>query len=60
MPLGKFGKIAIGWSVITFAGIYAFVLSKNSIEQRRIESMKVRDRMRKSNYGDYEQSERKF
>ncbi|XP_037917838.1 uncharacterized protein LOC119655809 [Hermetia illucens] len=60
MKLGNHGKIAIGWAVITVVGIYSFVLSKRSVDQQRIESMRIRDRMRKSNYGEYEASTRKF
>lgn len=47
-------------AVITVVGIYSFVLSKRSVDQQRIESMRIRDRMRKSNYGEYEASTRKF
>ncbi|XP_037947133.1 uncharacterized protein LOC119679057 [Teleopsis dalmanni] len=54
MSLGKFGKIAVGWAIITFSGVSAFVLSKNSIDKHRYESMQVRDRMKKSNIGEYE------
>ena len=41
-------------AVLTVSGVYAFVLSKNSVDQRRYESMQIRDRMRKANTGDYE------
>ncbi|XP_055904827.1 uncharacterized protein LOC129940498 [Eupeodes corollae] len=58
--LGNFGKIAVGWSLITFSGVYAFILSKNSIDKKRVESMQIRDRMKKANFGEYEKSERKF
>lgn len=58
--LGNFGKIAVGWSIITFAGVYGFILSKNSIDKQRVESMQIRDRMRKANVGDYDRSDRKF
>ncbi|XP_037948740.1 uncharacterized protein LOC119680105 [Teleopsis dalmanni] len=54
MPLSDLAKIAIGWSIVTFAGIYAFVVSKDSIIRNRYESMQVRQRMKKANIGDYE------
>ncbi|XP_055694046.1 uncharacterized protein LOC129796277 [Lutzomyia longipalpis] len=60
MKLGKLGKIGVGWTVITAAGIYAFVISKRSIDKRRHESMKVRERMKKANFGEYPASSRKF
>ncbi|XP_059609115.1 uncharacterized protein LOC132256615 [Phlebotomus argentipes] len=60
MKLGKAGKIGVCWTVITVAGVYAFVLSKRSIDNRRYENMKVRERMRKSNFGEYTPSSRKF
>uniref|UniRef100_T1GK06 Uncharacterized protein n=1 Tax=Megaselia scalaris TaxID=36166 RepID=T1GK06_MEGSC len=61
MRLGSFGKIAISWGVLTGVGIYSFILSKNSIDKQRLESLRVRDRMRKSNYGDYQvEEDRKF
>ncbi|EDV37057.1 uncharacterized protein Dana_GF11624 [Drosophila ananassae] len=54
MSLGNAGRIAICWTVLTVGGVYAFVLSKKSVETRRYESMQVRERMRKANKGDYE------
>ncbi|XP_065331881.1 uncharacterized protein LOC135934227 [Cloeon dipterum] len=60
MPLTKAAKIGIAWSIITITSIGGFVLSKRSIEERRVESMKVRDRMRKSNFGEYPSNERKY
>ncbi|XP_050323560.1 uncharacterized protein LOC126755206 [Bactrocera neohumeralis] len=54
MSLGSFGKIAICWSVITVAGVSGFILSKNSVDRRRYQDMQIRERMRKSNTGEYE------
>ncbi|XP_044729878.1 uncharacterized protein LOC123293207 [Chrysoperla carnea] len=56
----KFAKIGVCWAAITGAGVYAFILSKRDIERKRFEHMKARERMRKSNIGEYEQSARKF
>ncbi|XP_011180458.1 uncharacterized protein LOC105210943 [Zeugodacus cucurbitae] len=54
MSLGSFGKIAICWGVITFVGVSGFILSKNSVDKRRYQDMQIRERMRKSNTGEYE------
>jgi len=54
MSLGSFGKIAVGWAIITFTGVAAFVVSKNSVDKRRYESMQIRQRMKKANIGEYE------
>ncbi|XP_013118237.1 uncharacterized protein LOC106095549 [Stomoxys calcitrans] len=54
MYLGNFGRIAVGWTVITVVGVYSFVLSKNSVDKRRYEDMQIRDRMKKANIGEYE------
>ncbi|KAH8248449.1 hypothetical protein KR032_010296 [Drosophila birchii] len=43
-------------AVLTVGGVYAFVLSKRSVESRRYESLRVRERMRKANHGDYDSS----
>ncbi|KAH8400859.1 hypothetical protein KR009_001507 [Drosophila setifemur] len=56
MSLGNVGRIAVCWTVLTVGGVYAFVLSKKSVESRRYESMQVRERMRKANKGDYDLS----
>ncbi|XP_018562960.1 uncharacterized protein LOC108904769 [Anoplophora glabripennis] len=60
MTLGRHTKVGIGWVVITAAGIYSFYLSKKSIDKRRYENMKIRERMRQANTGEYEPSYRKF
>jgi hypothetical protein len=53
------GKIIAAWSILTFLGISGFVLAKRDVERKRLEQMKVRERMRNSNTGDYEMA-RKF
>ncbi|KRF97485.1 uncharacterized protein [Drosophila tropicalis] len=63
MSLGNAGRIAACWAILTVGGVYAFVLSKRSVETRRYESMQVRERMRKANKGDYDYttaSDRRF
>lgn len=47
-------------SILVAAGIYSFVLSKRSIDRSRYENMKIRERMRNANTGNYIASERKF
>lgn len=53
MQLGHLGKIGIGWGIITLLGIGGFVYSKRSVDKNRYENMKIRERMRKSNVGEY-------
>ncbi|XP_056631575.1 uncharacterized protein LOC130897483 [Diorhabda carinulata] len=60
MPFGKWAKIGVGWSIVVVAGIYSFYLAKTSVESRRYENMKIRERMRESNVGEYTPSYRKF
>ncbi|XP_049882406.1 uncharacterized protein LOC126378225 isoform X2 [Pectinophora gossypiella] len=60
MPLGKFGKITLSWAVITISSLSLFVVSKNSINASRLENMKSRERMRKSNQGEYPDVYRKL
>ncbi|XP_058053864.1 uncharacterized protein LOC131205682 [Anopheles bellator] len=54
MRLGHLGKIGIGWAIISVLGIGGFVASKQSVDKNRYENMKIRERMRQSNVGDYE------
>ncbi|CAO1442109.1 unnamed protein product [Diamesa tonsa] len=54
MRFGNWAKIGLGWSLFVVLGVGGFVVSKNSVDKKRYESMKVRERMRKSNDGDYE------
>lgn len=39
-------------------GVGGFVLSKNSIDKKRYDNMKIRERMKKSNDGEYHVPER--
>uniref|UniRef100_A0A182NP99 Mitochondrial import inner membrane translocase subunit n=1 Tax=Anopheles dirus TaxID=7168 RepID=A0A182NP99_9DIPT len=57
MRLGHLGKIGIGWGIISVVGIGAFVALKQSVDKNRYENMKVRERMRQSNVGQYEVKE---
>ncbi|XP_035892604.1 uncharacterized protein LOC126556473 [Anopheles maculipalpis] len=57
MRLGHLGKIGIGWGIISVLGIGAFVASKQSVDKNRYENMKIRERMRQSNVGQYEVKE---
>ena len=41
-------------TIFTILGVSGFVASKNSIDKKRYESMKIRDRIRKSNEGEYQ------
>ncbi|KRF79253.1 uncharacterized protein [Drosophila virilis] len=62
MPLGDAGRIAVCWAFLTVGGVYAFVLSKRSVEGRRFETLRVRERMKKANHGEYDHtiSDRRF
>ncbi|KAH8405802.1 hypothetical protein KR215_009284 [Drosophila sulfurigaster] len=62
MPLGNAGRIAVCWGILTVGGVYAFVLSKRSVDNRRFETLRVRDRMKKANQGEYDHtiSSRRF
>ncbi|KAI5638283.1 hypothetical protein NE865_09098 [Phthorimaea operculella] len=59
MPLGKFGKITLSWVAITVTSLSLFVVSKNYVNANRVENMKARERMRKSNVGEYPDMYRK-
>lgn len=45
-------------TVFVIIGISSFALSKKSIDQKRYDNMKIRERMKKSNQGEYQTSER--
>lgn len=45
-------------SAVLILGIGSFYLSKKSIDNRRYEDMKIRQRMKESNTGDYSPSYR--
>jgi len=50
----KTAKIIVGWVAAITTGIGGFVLTKVSVDENRRDAMKVRDRMRNANSGDYE------
>jgi hypothetical protein len=45
-------------SVLVVVGITSFSFSKASIDQKRYENMRIRDRMKKANTGEYQLPER--
>lgn len=47
-------------AVVIAGGIYGFVLSKRSVDQKRYENMKIRERMRNANVGEYEKERKSF
>lgn len=47
-------------AIVTTGGLYSFVLSKQSVDKHRYEAMKVRERIRRSNEGEYDSGLRKF
>jgi len=52
--LGRIGKANVGVAIVTFTGIFGFVLAKKQVDSQRYTNMKARQRMLKSNEGDYE------
>lgn len=60
MPLGKFGKITLSWLAVTVTSLSLFVVAKNHINANRVENMRVRERMQKSNVGEYPDTFRKL
>jgi len=50
----KTTKIIFGWATAIAFGIGGFVVAKVAVESQRRESMKVRERMRNANVGEYE------
>lgn len=59
MRVGTVRRIAIGWVLLTFAGIGSFVYCKKLVDQQRYDAMKVRERMKTCNAGEYK-ADRKF
>lgn len=55
----KFLVFSLFRGVIVSLGVAGFALSRNSVDKKRYDSMKVRERMRKANEGDYEIPETK-
>jgi hypothetical protein len=47
-------------TIVTTVGLYSFVISKKSVDKHRYEAMKVRERIRRSNTGEYDSGPRKF
>lgn len=60
MPLGKFGKITLSWVAITVTSLSLFVVAKNQVNAHRLENMRARERMRRSNQGEYPDTYRKL
>jgi hypothetical protein len=59
--LGRIGKANIGCAIVIGLGLYSFVLARNQVDNRRYEIMKSKQRMKESNFGDYEvPSQRQF
>jgi hypothetical protein len=54
--VGRIGKTNIGWALVTFAGLYSFVLAKKQVDKQRYENLKSKERMLNSNIGEYEVS----
>ncbi|KYM99399.1 hypothetical protein ALC62_09850 [Cyphomyrmex costatus] len=52
MALPTWAKVGIGWSIASVLGIYAFVLSRKSVNAQRYEIMKARQRLRDTNTVD--------
>jgi len=50
----KTAKVLFGWGVAITCGIGGFVIAKVSVENQRRDAMKVRERMRNANTGEYE------
>jgi len=50
----KTSKVIFGWAVAITCGIGGFVLTKFAVEDQRRDAMKVRERMRNANAGEYE------
>ncbi|XP_051902068.1 DUF4748 domain-containing protein [Hippocampus zosterae] len=49
-------KIGYAWMIGLPAGIIGFLLAKRQVDKNRLKQLKVRQRMRRSNEGDYERS----
>jgi len=54
MLTSKTAKIIVGWVTVISLGIGGFVGVKTIIDDQRRESMKVRERMKNANTGEYE------
>nr|DBA19624.1 TPA: hypothetical protein GDO54_015427 [Pyxicephalus adspersus] len=47
-------KVGYAWAIGFPSGIILFLYAKNKVEQRRVQQMKARQRMRDANRGQYE------
>ncbi|CAH2305193.1 probable hydrolase PNKD [Pelobates cultripes] len=47
-------KVGLAWAVGFPSGIILFLLAKNEVDKRRLEQLKVRQRMKDANQGQYE------
>jgi len=50
----KTSKIVVGWAAAIICGVGSFVMTKLAVEDKRRDAMKVRERMRNANTGEYE------
>ncbi|KAM6989273.1 uncharacterized protein LKV04_008953, partial [Tautogolabrus adspersus] len=49
-------KIGYAWMIGLPSGIIGFILAKREVDKNRLKQLKVRQRMKRSNDGDYEGS----
>ncbi|KAM4728011.1 uncharacterized protein FYW61_011154 [Anableps anableps] len=49
-------KIGYAWMIGLPAGIIGFILAKRQVDKNRLKQLKIRQRMKRSNEGDYEGS----
>ncbi|KAI3374421.1 hypothetical protein L3Q82_006244 [Scortum barcoo] len=49
-------KIGYAWMIGLPTGIISFLLAKREVDKNRLKQLKIRQRMRKSNEGEYERS----
>ncbi|XP_073348042.1 uncharacterized protein [Pagrus major] len=49
-------KIGYAWMIGLPTGIISFILAKRQVDKNRLKQLKIRQRMKKSNEGDYEGS----
>ncbi|KAM9322827.1 uncharacterized protein KZ484_020913 [Pholidichthys leucotaenia] len=49
-------KVGIAWAIGLPTGIISFLLAKRQVDKNRLKQLKIRQRMRSSNEGEYESS----
>ncbi|XP_047224311.1 DUF4748 domain-containing protein [Girardinichthys multiradiatus] len=49
-------KIGYAWMIGLPAGIIGFILAKRQVDKNRLKQLKIRQRMKRSNEGEYERS----